>query len=742
MGLFGLGNFGTGFVEGFATSANEALKADLKKVDLRVEKVADAKMKRALKQQEERAEELEEIEDALEKGRSLFGTDDPRSAQYAASLLKQEGNLASYKSLISRLQEQTKNSSVNLTDYIQRAEIDSPTGTISDYAKSFQGAAKTLPSYKLPDDIESYGAGSLLSAIGLDQNVSGQIQRNVSEQLAAEGITAEELPNIDVPTLAFDMEGVRMFNMTPSERVTFLKQELARPGNTEERKQELQGDLQAGLLAAKETGDDATQLDSLDMQLGFEQDPKKVAELQAQRKVIDRRIKIKSATNEKDRLLLESGNAASDGDAAKAVELARKAEDFGTFGPLLPESLERMQEDNMRNISNHTNTGGQSGYAADSEEAKAAQVQINALKQTIEGTEGAKELDMTTYQKASNGVYADIKDVISNSPELLKYWDVRPGDIMPTYKAGMTEENKTKATAELRKIRKTIVNNLIETYPEGSPSRIAHEAVKNNMIRAGLIEGSVAALPAETKIETSRTLVKPVTPSDDAVEEVVYEDGSVVTVVAGTNTPVKPVKRDPIEDSAEGARDAIAAQKKGLDGYTIKEIKADIAEAKTQFSPAFVKVLEDELKVMQVFKKSNTLIGTDETMVRTAMESGIDYAEDGVDAAAKIVERVKGFASKEIRAIEKELGISKAAAKTLYDKVIVINEKREVDEIAKTAKGVVGYGKVLRKTKNLEQWEVTVAKYMEITGRSREETIKSFPPPKDNKNLGGLMSRN
>lgn len=97
MGLFGLGDFGTGFVEGFAKSANEALKEDLRKVDLRVEKVAEAKMKRALKQQEERAEELEEIEDALEQGRSLFGTDDPRSAQYAASLLKQEGNLASYK---------------------------------------------------------------------------------------------------------------------------------------------------------------------------------------------------------------------------------------------------------------------------------------------------------------------------------------------------------------------------------------------------------------------------------------------------------------------------------------------------------------------------------------------------------------------------------------------------------------------------------------------------------------------
>jgi len=541
MGLFGLGDFGTGFVEGFAKSANEALKEDLRKVDLRVEKVAEAKMKRALKQQEERAEELKDIEDALEQGRSLFGTDDPRSAQYAASLLKQEGNLASYKSLISQLQEQTKNSSINLTDYIQRAEIDSPTGTISDYAKSFQGAAKTLPSYKLPDDIESAGAGSLLSAIGLDQDVSGQIQRNVSEQLAAEGITAEELPNIDVPTLAFDMEGVRMFNMTPSERVTFLKQELSRPGNTEERKQELRGDLQAGLLSAQKAGDDVTQLNSIDMQLGYEQDPTKIAGLQAQRKAVDRRIKLKTATNEKDRLLLESGFAAEDGDAQKAVELARKAEDFGTVGPLLPESLKRMQDDNMRNISDHRNTGGTSGYAADSEEAKAAQVQINALKQTIEGTKGAKELDMSTYKIASATVHGEIKLLISNSPELSQYYEFRPGAEMPTFKAGMKEDNQAKATARLRQLRKTTVDNLIETFPEGSMSRIAHEAVKNNMVRAGLIEGSVAAPPVETKTETSRTPVRTVTPSGDAVEEVVYEDGSIETVVAGTNTPVKSV---------------------------------------------------------------------------------------------------------------------------------------------------------------------------------------------------------
>lgn len=550
MGLFGLGDFGTGFVEGFAKSANEALKDDLKKVDLRVEKVAEAKMKRALKQQEERAEELEDIENALEQGRSLFGTDDPRSAQYAASLLKQEGNLASYKSLISRLQEQTKNSSVNLTDYIQRAEIDSPTGTISDYAKSFQGAAKTLPSYKLPDDIESAGAGSLLSAIGLDQDVSGQIQRNVSEQLAAEGITAEELPNIDVPTLAFDMEGVRMFNMTPSERVTFLKQELARPGNTEKRKQELQGDLQAGLLSAKENGDDATQLNSLDMQLGFEQDPTKIAELQAQRKIVDRRIKRKSAKNKKDRLLLESGFAAEDGDSQKAVELDRQAQDLGTSGPLLSTTLERMQEDNMRNISDHRNTGGTSGYAADSKEAKAAQEQINALKQTIASTEGAAELDDATYKAALNTQATALKLAVDNS-NLKNDVEIDPITKMPKFREGISEEIKKAKAAELKSLRTKVVNDLIITFPVGSPSRIAHTAVKNNLIRAGVVNADEStpddtAASAETKNETSRTPVRTVTPSGDAVEEVVYKDGSIETVVAGTNTPVKSV--DAIDD--------------------------------------------------------------------------------------------------------------------------------------------------------------------------------------------------
>lgn len=562
MGLFGLGDFGTGFVEGFAKSANEALKEDMRKVDLRVERVAEAKMKRALKQQEERAEELEEIEDAIEQGRALFGADDPRSAQYAAGLLKEQGNLASYKSLIAQLKEQTKNSTINLSDFITRAKVDSPIGTISDYAKSFQGAAKTLPDYKLPDDVETAGAGRILSAIGLDQDVSGQIKSIVSEQLAAEGITAEELPNIDLPTLAFDMEGVRMFNMTPSERVTYIKQELARPSITDERKAELREDLNAGLLAAKETGDDATQLNSIDMQLGYEQNPLKIAELQEQRKVIDRNIKLKSVTNVKESLLLQSVFAAEDGDAQKAVELSRKAEDFGTSGPLLPEVLKRMQDDNMRNISDHRNTGGQSGYAADSDEAKATQEKINALKQTISSTKGAEELDNATYTAALSTQSTQLKLAVDNS-DLKTYVEIDPITKMPEFKKGISDDIKTAKKAELKELRTKVVNDLINTFPVGSKAAIAHTAVKNNLIRAGVINADeTTSESVETKAETSRTLVTPVTASGGATEEVVYKDGSKETVVAGTNTPVKSVDAIDDEMGDKALVDLTATQKK------------------------------------------------------------------------------------------------------------------------------------------------------------------------------------
>ena len=81
-------------------------------------------------------------------------------------------------------------------------------------------------------------------------------------------------------------------------------------------------------------------------------------------------------------------------------------------------------------------------------------------------------------------------------------------------------------------------------------------------------------------------------------------------------------------------------------------------------------------------------MGTDETMVRTAMEPGIDYgkaeeedkaiAVNDVATAVKIIDETSGFASKEIRAIAKQLNISKEEATKLHaDATAAIAKRRE-----------------------------------------------------------------
>ena len=226
-----------------------------------VERVAEAKIKRALKQQEERAEELEEIEDALREAEGMFGKDDPRATAYAASLLKEQGSASALKSFT----EQVKNSDVykrgeNLANYMEIAEKEMPTGTRTDFANAFLGKRTPVSDYRLPESAVTAGAGNLLSAIGLDQDVSGQIDRSVAEQMSAAGIAEKAEITLSLPSGTFMKEKFTMSNMTPSKRLEYLNQQLANENNTPERISELQGMLTKTQDAVYATGKEEDRL--------------------------------------------------------------------------------------------------------------------------------------------------------------------------------------------------------------------------------------------------------------------------------------------------------------------------------------------------------------------------------------------------------------------------------------------------------------------------------------------------
>lgn len=261
MSLFGLGNFGEGFVEGLATSANKALQDDIKRINLRAEKVADFQVKRSVEEQEKRKKDLEEIKDALREAEGMFDKDDPRAAAYAASLLEEQGSASALKAFTKQIKDSNVyKSGQSLANFMEMAEKDMPTGTRSDYANAFLGAPSLPTDYRLPESAASAGAGNLLDAIGLKPDVSAMVSEQVSEQMSAMGIAEQAEITVSLPSGTFMKEKFTMGNMTPSKRLEYLNQQLANPNNTPERITELQGMLTTAQDAVYATGKEEDKL--------------------------------------------------------------------------------------------------------------------------------------------------------------------------------------------------------------------------------------------------------------------------------------------------------------------------------------------------------------------------------------------------------------------------------------------------------------------------------------------------
>tara|TARA_R110000782_G_scaffold218318_1_gene305691 strand:+ start:760 stop:2952 length:2193 start_codon:yes stop_codon:yes gene_type:complete len=730
MGLFGLGDFGTGFVEGFANSANEALKADLKKVDLRVEKVAEAKMKRALKQQEERAEELEDIEDALKQGKSLFG-DDPRAAQYAASLLKDQGDITAYKSLIAKMKAKKDDFGIDPAGFFARAEIDAPISkgfSISDYAKSYQGADKTLPNYQgIDDKTMTAGAGRLLSRIGLDQDVRGQIDSSVAEQMAASGIVEEsQAERVTLPSIVFNSEDWNLSDKNATEKVTYYTEKLNNPSISEAKRAGYQTKLDTLLNLASKSRDDNVRLSSLEQQYANAPEDKK-KDIQTSIITLKRKIKRTEAQGSvddgTDPLAIKKLNRNDAWSRSRDTNLSEEernlalkefyslGEEINSFTkgePTSSEILSKLKEKHARKQIDNRDT------------YKPGNPEFDEAQNEIKFQEGIVQED----PKVKNGLIKDslsnIDNIITGNTDIL---DGMPNSGRFTKISRVIDalEGSTKqaAIADLNEKDR-------EIYDVGS----AYAKSKAQPIVEDYIDSLGDASEKLAAIAAARFRGYDVSKYESEAKK----PDNVATGEAASGVDVNDLPSTlPVDfiDTADSAKQALAAARK--DGpVTEDDIRETIKEAEGKVSNAYIDVWKQAL--VEITSKD------DEDFDQQAQaEQAIN---DGLDNIIEIIDATPGLASRDIPAIAKKLNISKEQAKKMYENAIVIKEKREVDEIAKTAKSAVDLAKVLRKTKNLEQWEVTVAKYMEVTGRSREQTIKSFPPPKQTKNRGGLMARN
>ena len=416
MGLFGLGSFGEGFVKGFATEANEALKRDIERINTRVEKVADFRVKRAVEEQEERKKDLEDIEDALREAEGLFGADDPRASAYAASLLKQEGSTSALRSFVSQIKSspQYKSGTTNFANFMEQMEEDAPTGTRSDYARAFLGAPKAVSDYRLPEDAVTAGAGNLLSAIGLKPDISGQVSQQVSEQMAAMGVDIDKtMPTFQLPSIKFMREDFTVSNMSPAERVTYYTTEMNKPENADKvdyykKKRDEQLTVVSGLGGLQDQYDANVQM------YNNETDPEKRSELAKTITTLRDTIDLGEAemlgdkTKEIDVRIRQAQRA---GNVDLVRELTRKKSELTGEVEQLPATITRLTNELGTSLQNGTiEAGSQADTDARAEIARLQKIQ-DSLPENV-------SISTSSLNSAASFIDDEVNLAVSQRPEI------------------------------------------------------------------------------------------------------------------------------------------------------------------------------------------------------------------------------------------------------------------------------------------------------------------------------------
>jgi len=309
--MFRLGEFGKGLVTGLAESANVALKDDMKRIDDRIESISNFRIQKAIDEQEERKEEYEEIKKALKEGGALFGADNPLSAQYAAGLLKEQGSIDAYRSLVAELRNAKNDFGLDLSKYMSASSENNPAGSYSDYAKAYQGLAKTTTA-KLPD--VDMGVPTMLDNLGFNVDIAGRVQKETQRGLTARGIAVDTNAQLmSLPTIRFERFDYQLDKLPFEERIVKLNEELSKPENTDERNTELNKKLNAHIEARIEKGTNLQRIQGLNLKLDMvEPNSDEARDLvkQIQTLRLDTDIQVAQAANEPAKVAKLKANAA------------------------------------------------------------------------------------------------------------------------------------------------------------------------------------------------------------------------------------------------------------------------------------------------------------------------------------------------------------------------------------------------------------------------------------------------
>ena len=628
MGLFGLGSFGEGFVKGFATEANEALKDDIKRINTRVEKVADFQVQKSIKEQDKRKDELEDIEDAIAEGEGLFGTG-PEATQYAAALLKQQGSISAYRSMIQTMKNRslTTGESDFRSYMTSTGEITPPTATDTkkvvptreQFAADFLGKPKATKPYDLPADAASAGAGNLISSLGFNVDMSKRIKDTVQQDLAARGLldTDTTVPVNIIPSYTFDSESFAADGMDTQQKLKFYNDKLADPKN-KDRVPFIQNKIKGIEGAILQNGGIDDQITVLKSQRGKLTDVKAISSINERIKELNRTKTLNEANASGDTISILQAKASialSDAYAADPKNpdltehrsLSRQIKDI-TTAPTFSELNSREQDDFLQDVANGDLVQGTPEYA-NRRASLDAKLKIQELLPTntkIDASETSRymkiieETSLTFVGRAMDAndykIFYDAKAKIDKNPSI---YASMGEDVRKIYDDGMALVSKYSRQAAVNVLSPLNDDGGFKRYPE------AFIAASNMGYPDLLSDAKSVSTTPTTSTDTSEA-TSATTQTDAALtsqEPVVVSDNKRNAMLSA------------YPDTESGAEKLVA--NKISKGFTAADLLKD-PEVNAVYGPAF----KDKLKSL-----------SEGGIDFTAADAETDMSQDGIVSA-------------------------------------------------------------------------------------------------------------
>lgn len=637
MSLFGLGDFGEGFVTGLADSASDAIQKDMDAVRARIEKLSDFQANKIIKDQEAREEEIRDAMKQLKRASRVFGND-PNAKKYASAILEREGGIEGLNEVVARFKKaKLANPALNLGSYFAQSSEELPDLSFREIANSAI-PRRTATAVELPEDIASGGAGNLLSNIGLDQKISKRVSRDVAEQTAAAGIAPLTDTYITLPSLAFNDEQFLLDTSSVQEGMRYLERQRALESNTPERNEELDKLYTEKVRFAAESGADIdamngieNQLSRLDITMNPETgkaegvDASKYEQLQAQKRELQFKMDMANAgTDKKAQLLVQASYARSLGNIDEATQLERQAEDLaGT--PTFKTTIERAERD-LRNLDPDSPT-----YEDDRQKLIDIIRDTKEEQKNLQDETGVFEVTNQDIAQMQRDVFSSFRTALSFSPMLnnLSFTDGFPD--WNEYASRNGEDRKKAAEAEYNRLFYESVEMFGGKDITSPKSNTVFQAYKKRLINQGRY------------VPLSERGAGTGTGGTGAGEEVVVTMPEVKGVVG------EGVSAKAVADTLKLFPD----NNEGVDAY----IKA-IPENENHDISIHVQALE-ALGYSEDFLKDvkNKLIEEKEAKKQATI----------VDDTINIINNTSGFKSKEIRAIKSQLNVDDIEANKLYN---------------------------------------------------------------------------